>query len=119
MFCPLSRVRLRAVCGPMWTSACGNLADTDTPNPPRGRPGLNRQDSPGALRRTAPDAIASCPACGQHNTLIALGLRWDHPHHWRFWITALMHLYLCEACDALIEVRNATWKGGSSTRRRR
>jgi hypothetical protein len=54
------------------------------------------------------DAIASCPACGQRTALIALGVRWDHPHHWRFWITALMHLYLCEECDALIEVRNAT-----------
>jgi hypothetical protein len=54
------------------------------------------------------DAVASCPACGRRDTLIALGVRWDHPHHWRFWITALMHLYLCEECDALIEVRNAT-----------
>jgi hypothetical protein len=54
------------------------------------------------------DAIASCPTCGQHNALIALGVRWDHPHHWRFWITALVHFYLCQECDALIEVRNAT-----------
>ena len=54
------------------------------------------------------DTIASCPACGQRNALIALGVRWDHPHHWRFWMTALMHLYLCEVCDSLIEVWNAT-----------
>ena len=57
------------------------------------------------------DAIDSCPACGQHNALIALGGRWDHPHRWRFWITALTHLYLCEECDALVEVRAARHSG--------
>ena len=51
------------------------------------------------------DDFDICPACGQRNSLIALGVRWDHPHRWRFWITALTHLYLCEGCDALIEVR--------------
>jgi DNA-directed RNA polymerase subunit RPC12/RpoP len=60
------------------------------------------------------DASASCPACGQRNALIALGVRWDHPHHWRFWISALMHLYLCAECDALIEVRNATAVRGTA-----
>ena len=53
-------------------------------------------------------AIASCPACGQRTALIALGMRWAHPHRWWFWITAPMHLYLCEECDALIEVHNTT-----------
>ena len=50
------------------------------------------------------DTLHRCPACGQPDTLILLGSRDDHPHGWRWWSTTITLLYLCERCDALLEI---------------
>ena len=44
-----------------------------------------------------------CPACGQRDVLIALGIRYDRPYRWRPWIIRDTHLSLCAGCDALVE----------------
>ena len=46
----------------------------------------------------------SCPACGHPAALLPLGTRYDRVHRWRPWTTTLTHLYLCDQCDALLEV---------------
>jgi len=51
------------------------------------------------------EAAASCPACGQPTTLLALGARWDRLHRWRPWALTCTQLYLCACCDALLAVR--------------
>ena len=48
------------------------------------------------------DAIWMCPSCGQPEALIALGARRDYPHRWRWWVSTLTQLYLCDQCDALV-----------------
>jgi hypothetical protein len=48
------------------------------------------------------DAAWICPSCGQPETLIALGARRDYPHRWRWWVSTLTQLYLCDQCDALV-----------------
>jgi hypothetical protein len=48
------------------------------------------------------DAVWICPSCGQPETLIALGARRDYPHRWRWWVSTLTQLYLCDQCDALV-----------------
>lgn len=45
-----------------------------------------------------------CPTCGRPDTLLALGVRYDHPHRWRPWITARTQLYLCDHCEELVAV---------------
>jgi hypothetical protein len=54
--------------------------------------------------RTEPDRLRACPACGQRDALLALGIRYGHPHRWRPWVTVLTPLYLCESCEALVAV---------------
>lgn len=46
-----------------------------------------------------------CPVCGEHDAFMALGQRVDHPHRWRPWASEIADLYLCGACDALVEAR--------------
>jgi len=48
------------------------------------------------------DAIWMCPSCDQPDTLLALGARRDYPHRWRWWVSTLTQLYLCDQCDALV-----------------
>jgi hypothetical protein len=48
----------------------------------------------------------SCPACGHPAALLPLGTRYDRLHRWQPWTTTLTRLYLCEQCDALLEVRD-------------
>ena len=55
-----------------------------------------------------PAAPVVCPVCGWHNTLSALGERIDHPYRWRRWATMVTDLYLCDRCDALVEVGATT-----------
>lgn len=50
------------------------------------------------------DTMYCCPACGQPHALIALGTRRDRPHRWRWWVTTRTYLYLCNDCDALVEL---------------
>lgn len=59
-----------------------------------------------------------CPVCGQRDTLIALGVRYDHPYRWRPWAIRPTPLALCERCDALMEVRE-TSNGSEREWRRR
>ena len=49
-----------------------------------------------------------CPTCGQRDALIALGQRIDHPYRWRRWATAIIDMYVCNRCDALLEVGQRT-----------
>ena len=60
---------------------------------------------------------ACCPACGQRDTLIALGVRYDHPYRWRPWVMRSTPLALCERCDALVEAREAPTGAGRERRR--
>lgn len=62
----------------------------------------------------APDALEPCPVCGQYGALIALGKRIDHPYRWRRWARVITDLYLCDNCDALVEVQAA--RGGGARR---
>ena len=48
------------------------------------------------------DGVWMCPGCGQPDALIALGARRDYPHRWRWWVSVLTQLYLCDQCDALV-----------------
>ena len=50
------------------------------------------------------DLAQRCPCCRQPDTLIPLGVRYDHPHRWRPWTIRLTQLYLCEHCEALLVV---------------
>jgi C4-type Zn-finger protein len=50
------------------------------------------------------ESAASCPACGQPGSLIALGARYDHPYRWRPWVMKPTQLALCARCDALVEM---------------
>lgn len=56
------------------------------------------------------DPLRCCPACGQPGTLLVLGVRLDHPHHWRPWVTILTPLYLCDRCETLIEGESSPGK---------
>jgi hypothetical protein len=57
------------------------------------------------------NALDRCPECRRQNVLIALGRRIDHLHRWRRWVGTITELYLCDHCDALVEVRSAHSRG--------
>lgn len=50
------------------------------------------------------DTREACPACGDADALLALGIRQDRPHRWWPWLSRATYLYLCDHCDALVEV---------------
>lgn len=56
-----------------------------------------------------------CPVCGQPDALIALGVRYDRPYHWRPWVTRSAHLFLCSGCDALVETAEGSTSPSAGT----
>src|SRR5438128_2371384 len=60
-----------------------------------------------ATNTFTPADMRSCPRCRQPDALIALGLRYDHPHRWRPWVMTITELYLCDRCEVLVAMGKA------------
>ena len=50
------------------------------------------------------DAAETCPQCGGHNTIVAVGSRVDHPLRLLRRATVTTYIYMCTQCGAVSEV---------------